>query len=100
MSIAGISQSQPLAPPPKAREGMEGADQIKALEQKIQKLNTEKQKAAQKNDKESEKRIEKQIQELKKRLEQLRNQDQGKQAELPQEKPKDMSRGKYIDELV
>lgn len=68
MSIAGISQSQPLAPPPKAREGMEGADQIKALEQKIQKLNTEKQKAAQKNDKESEKRIEKQIQELKKRL--------------------------------
>lgn len=100
MSISGISQGQPLTPPLKAREGMEGSDQIKALEQKIQKLNTERQKAAQKNDKESEKRIEKQIQELKKRLEQLQNQGKDEPSEISQEKPKDPSKGKYVDELI
>lgn len=53
-----------------------GADaKIKSLEQQLQKLNVERQKAVQRGDEEQKKKIEKQIQEIEKQIQQLRQKE-------------------------
>ena len=53
-----------------------GADaKIKSLEQQLQKLNVERQKAVRRGDEEQKKKIEKQIQEIEKQIQRLRQQE-------------------------
>lgn len=100
MNISGINQSQPAASSQKMPEASDYSE-IRALEQKLQTLNTEKQKVVQNDDAESVKKLEKQIQEIKKQIEQLRNREKNQQEERATEKmPGDPINGRYIDERI
>lgn len=107
MNISGISQGQPAAlqKPP---EGSNRADsEIRALEQKLQRLDSEKQKAVQSKDTERERELEKQIRELKKQIDRLRNRDNNRQEEtggadscVQPRVSVEPEKGKYIDEVI
>lgn len=71
MQIGNIAEGSPNISMP---TNTDIDSKIKALEQKIQQLNVDKQKAKQKKDVETERKIEKQIQQLQQRIEQLRRQ--------------------------
>lgn len=71
MQIGNIAEGSPNFSMPK---NTDVDSKIKALEQKIQQLSMDKQKAKQKKDVETERKIEKQIQQIQQRIEQLRRQ--------------------------
>ena len=83
-----------------------GADaKIKSLEQQLQKLNIERQKAVQRKDEEQKKKIEKQIQEIEKQIQQLRQQEKKRTQETGNDEQPNVKKalqnspdtGKYID---
>lgn len=81
MNISAVNSSHPLSSSNPNQNTIADA-QIRSLEEKIRKLNVEKQKAIDCKDKEQEKKIEKQIQEIKKQIQQLKQQEKetGKEA--------------------
>lgn len=80
-----------------------GADaKIKSLEQQLQKLNVERQKAVQRGDEEQKKKIEKQIQEIEKQIQRLRQKEHTKKTGNDESNVKKASQNspdseKYID---
>lgn len=77
MSINGISPSMISMSAGSCVSGQN--PQIKALEQKLMQLNSEKKKAAQNHDEEKVKELEKQIQEVEQKIEKLKQKEQKKQ---------------------
>ena len=77
MSINGISPS--MIPISGGQSGGGQNPQIKALEQKLMQLNSEKKKAAQNHDEEKVKELEKQLQEVEQKIEKLKQKEQKKQ---------------------
>lgn len=74
MDIPAISSGGPSTNPQPNQSA--GADaKIKSLEQQLQKLNAERQKAIRRKDGKQKEKIEKQIQEIEKQLQQLRQQE-------------------------
>ena len=82
-----------------------GADaKIKSLEQQLQKLNVERQKAVQRKDEEQKEKIEKKIQEIEKQIQQLRQQEENRTQEAGNDETNakkafqnSPDTGKYID---
>lgn len=70
-----------------------GSTRIKALEQKLQKLKEDKQKAVQEKDADKEKKLEKEIQKVEQQIEQLKRKEKNKQKEGEKSGEKDQRQG-------
>ena len=80
MNISSVNPSIPSSVSG-AQQGGNAEAKICALEQKLQTLNAEKQKAIRNKDEEKEKKLEKQIQEIEKQIQQLKQQEKAKKKE-------------------
>ena len=107
MSISPVNMSAP-AVDLSAASGGGGNARIKALEQKLQKLNEDNEKAVQQKDTEKVKKLEEEIRKVEKQLEQLKKTEKNKQQEEkakkegqeqgnPGQVPEDLLNGKYVD---
>ena len=86
MNIPAISSGYPSTNSrPNQSAGTDA--KIKSLEQQLQKLNIERQKAVQRKDEEEKKKIEKQIQEIEKQIQQLRQQEKKRTQETGNDEP-------------
>ncbi len=85
MGLSGMSFGTPSVD----MSNFSGGDdsRIKSLEQKLQRLNKEKRKAAENNDVEKEKKLEKQIEQVKKQIDQLKRKKQKEKKEPEQQNP-------------
>ncbi len=106
MNINGINPSA-LPAPANANSPAGGVDpRIMALEQKLQQLTIEKEKAIEAKDEEKAKKIEEQIQEIKKQIAELKRKKSKKQekeenpSSVKAEKAKEPGFGRYLDESV
>ena len=103
MNIPAVGSSN-LYSSPKLNQGTGDDAKIRSLEQKLQKLNAEHQKAVQRKDEEQKNKIEKQIQEIQKQIQQLLQQEKEREqgdvsdkSEVPQKPSNSLDAGKYVD---
>lgn len=108
MNITGTSAGYRPPGPNPASDSSKNDTKIRALEQRLQNLTLEKQKAVQNRDEEAEKRIEKQMQEIQRQIDRLRQQESGAQEEVqepdnpgqPDRLPQDPILGQNVDEII